>query len=269
MPTISIAGWRLRIDCSSLIVDEAVAATYRDFVVTDCVVNDASLSLFLDPDLLTGEWLARPVIRKGDVCQLRVPGAQGSIDLSCWQAILRLGHQGFQQNLEHFLKLLFAYVALYRGGLLFHSAGILADRGVYLFTGESGSGKSTVVSLSPHMQALNDDLVVLAPGRQGWRAYGTPFWNVATTHRSGQTASGEVVGIYRLAQNEQDYLEPISNAVAVSELMANSPNVNTDPMELPALMTRCREVAEAVGIQRLHFRKSASFWTLLHARSTL
>ena len=115
---------------------------------------------------------------------------------------------------------------------------------------------------------MNDDLVVLRPDGRGWRAYGTPFWNVQTTRRSsGQTADGVVAGIYRLAQDQQDYLEPMPNAVAISELMANCPVVNVDPGELPALMSRCRELAEAVKVQRLHFRKSAEFWPLLHARN--
>ena len=226
------------------------------------------MTVALDPDVPVGEWPARLVTRQGDVCLFDVPGAYGRIDLSSWQADLRLRRENSGNLLEHFLKSLFAYLAFHRGGLLFHAAGILVDGKVFLFTGEGGSGKSTVVSLSPDGLALNDDLVVLRPDGQGWRAYGTPFWNVQTTRRSsGQTADGVVAGIYRLAQDQQDYLEPIPNAVAISELMANCPVVNVDPVELPTLVSRCRELAEAVKVQRLHFRKSADFWPLLQARN--
>ena len=236
-----------------------------DFVVPDGAANDAWVTVALDPDIPGGEWPARLVTRQGDVCLFDVPGAYGRIDLSSWQADLRLRRESSGNLLEHFLKSLLAYLAFLRGGLLFHAAGILVDGEVFLFTGEGGSGKSTVVSLSPDRLALNDDLVVLRPDGRGWRAYGTPFWNVLATRRSGQSADGVVAGIYRLAQDQRDYLEPIPNAVAISELMANCPVVNVDPVELPALMSRSRELAEAIKVQRLHFRKSADFWSLLRA----
>ena len=263
MTTLAIAGWRIRLDCSLPVVDEAVAARYRDFVVPDGAANDAWVTVSLDPGIPGGEWPARLVTRRGDVCFFDVPGAYGRIALSSWQADLRLRREGFGNLLEHFLKSLFAYLAFHRGGLLFHSAGILSEGRVFLFTGEGGSGKSTVVSLSQDKLALNDDLVVLRSDGRGWWAHGTPFWNVLTTRRVGQVADGMVAGIYRLAQDQRDYLEPIPNAVAISELMANCPVVNVDPVELSALMGRSRELAEAVKVQRLHFRESPDFWTVL------
>ena len=267
MTTLAIAGWRVRLDCTFPAFDELVAARYQAFVVPDGAAYDAWVTVSPDPDVPTGEWPARPVTRQGDVCFFDVPGAYGRIELSSWQADLRLRRENFGNLLEHFLKSLLAYLAFHRGGLLFHSAGVLADGEVFLFTGEGGSGKSTVVSLSPDGLALNDDLVVLRPDGRGWWAYGTPLWNISATRRSGQTADGVVAGIYRLTQDHRDYLESIPNAVAISELMANCPVVNVDPVELPALMRRSRELAEAVKVQRLHFRKSAEFWPLLHARN--
>jgi len=267
LTTLAIAGWRIRLECMLPAFGEAVAARYRDFVVPDGAANDAWVTVALDPDIPSGEWPARPVTRQGDVCLFDMPGAYGRIALGSWQTDLRLRRENSGSLLEHFLKSLFAYLAFHRGGLLFHAAGILVDGEVFLFTGESGSGKSTVVSLSPDRLALNDDLVALRPDGRGWRAYGTPFWNVQTTRRSGQTAEGAVAGIYRLAQDRQVYLEPIPTAMAISEVMANCPVVNVDPIELPALMNQCRELVEAVKIQRLHFRKSAEFWPMLHARS--
>ena len=78
-----------------------------------------------------------------------MPGAYGTIDLDSWQAALDVGRKVFQPNVGYFLKALYAYLALYRGGVLLHAAGVLADSAVYIFTGESGCGKSTVVELLP------------------------------------------------------------------------------------------------------------------------
>jgi len=192
LTTLAIAGWRIRLECASSAIDEAIAARYDAFVVPDGAAHDAWVTVSLDPDVPGGEWPARIVTRQGDVCLFDMPDACGRILLSAWQADLRLRRENSGDLLEYFLKSLFAYLAFHRGGLLFHSAGILVDSEVFLFTGEGGSGKSTVVSLSPDRLALNDDLVILLQEGQGWRAYGTPFWNILTsrTRRSGQTADG-------------------------------------------------------------------------------
>ena len=129
MTTLAIAGWRIRLDCSLPEVDEAVAARYRDFVVPDGAANDAWVTVSLDPDVLAGEWPARPVTRQGDVGFFDMPGAYGRIGLSSWQADLRLRRESSGNLLEHFLKSLLAYLAFLRGGLLFHAAGILVDGG--------------------------------------------------------------------------------------------------------------------------------------------
>ena len=160
-----------------------------------------------------------------------------------------------------------AYLAFRLGGLLVHGAALLLDGKVHLFIGLGGRGKSSVVALSPHALALNDDLVVLRPVEVGWRAFGTPFWNPETTRRAGQTAEGPVVGIYSLAQDRRVYLETLPVAVAASELVANCPVVNTDSFEVPEVISRCRRLAEAVTVQRLHFRKDSGFWALLEGRN--
>jgi hypothetical protein len=267
LTTLAIAGWRIRLCSTSPWFDEAIAARYKAFVVLDGGKPDASVTMTLEPDMPGGQQRGYAITRDGEVCLLDMPHGCGTINLSGSLATLALKRQYFWRNLEFSLKALLAYLAFRRGGLLFHCAGVLADGEVYLFTGEGGSGKSTVVSLSPDKVALNDDLVVLRRDGPGWRAYGTPFWNEEATHRDGQTSSGPVAGILKLVQDQQVYLEPVSAALAAGELTVNCPTVNIDPVELPDVIYKCRELAEAVTMQRLHFRKSPGFWDLLQRRN--
>jgi len=266
LTTLAIAGWRIRL-CSTLPwLDEAVAARYTAFVVADGGTPDASVTVTLEPDMPGDQQREYAITRDGDICLLDMPCGCGRMSLSSSLATLELERQYFWHNLAFSLKALLAYLAFRRGGLLFHCAGVLADGEAYLFTGEGGSGKSTVVSLSPDKVALNDDLVVLRRDGPSWWAYGTPFWNEEATHRDGQTASGPVAGILRLVQDERVFLEPVSAALAASELTVNCPTVNIDPAELLAVIGRCRELADAVTMQRLHFRKNPSFWDVLQLR---
>ncbi len=112
-------------------------------------------------------------------------------------------------------------------------------------------------------------MVVLRPVEGGWRAHGTPFWNGEAVRREGQTADGPVAGIYKLVQDQDVFLEPLNAAVASSELVANCPIVNADVVTLPGLLRRCRGLAEAVGVQRLHFRKDPAFWSLLASKTAV
>ena len=48
-----------------------------------------------------------------------------------------------------------------------------------------------------------------------------------------------------------------------AELLANCPIVNSQPALLPELLNRCRDIAKAVGMQRLHFRKDDAFWDII------
>ena len=90
-----------------------------------------------------------------------MPGGCGKIYLDRWQVTLDLERQNFWHNLAFSPKALLTYLALRQGGLLLHCVGMLAGGEAYLFVGEGGSGKSTVVALSPGKGAWNDDLVVL------------------------------------------------------------------------------------------------------------
>jgi len=266
LTTLAIAGWRIRLHGIPAWLDDAMADRYAAFIVPDGGKPDSSATVTLEQDVPDRQQRPYAVMRSGGVCLLDMPGGCGRICLDCWQTTLGLEQQNFWHNLEFSLKTWLAYLALRQGGLLLHCAGVLADGGAYLFTGEGGSGKSTVVALSPDKVALNDDLVVLRRNGTGWWAYGTPFWNQGATRRDGETADGPVTGVFKLVQDRRVYLESISAALAISELAANCPTVNSDPVELLAALNRCREVAEAVKVKRLHFRRSPSFWDLLQER---
>ena len=126
-----------------------------------------------------------------------------------------------------------------------------------------------MAALAPHATVLNDDLVLLRPEGAGWTAYGTPFWNAETLARDGQNAHGPLAGVYKLVQDRQVYLEPLSPAAAAAELVANCPVVNGIPELLPGLLASCRALAGAIPVQRLHFRKDPDFWGVIGCNSPM
>ncbi len=81
--------------------------------------------------------------------------------------------------------------------------------------------------------------------------------------REGEAESGLVTGIYKLIQDREVFLEPMPGLAGAAELLANAPVVNDHPDLLPVLMERCRDIAGAVGVRRLHFRKDDAFWDVI------
>ena len=184
MTTLAIAGWRIRLECDRPRLVERVAVRYAAFLAPDEGTYDATVTV--DPCLAHCGRLKATAMRRGGVSVLDTVGAYGMIAVQQWQVLLDVGDEIAERPLEHALKYLMAHLALQHGGLLFHCAGLLIGGQVYLFTGRSGSGKSTVVALSPQAAALNDDMVVLRPEGLAWRAFGTPFWNADATRRDGE-----------------------------------------------------------------------------------
>ena len=263
LTTLAIAGWRIAIECSSAWVEKRVRDTYGPFLVPDGDAANITLRVTVDPSAVRVDWNERPVTSEGILSRFDMPGICGTINHVSWQASFALKNEDSFWALEYLVKRLCAYLALHDGGLLFHCAGLVVEGKAYLFTGQSGAGKSTVVTLSSRAVALNDELVILRPIGGSWWAYGTPFWNTEAIRRDGQTADGLVAGIYVLVQDQDVFLEPLNAAIASSELAANCPVVNADALTIPRLLSRCRSLAETVNVQRLHFRKDPDFWHLL------
>lgn len=268
MIRLVIAGWRLHLLCAPDALAQAAATRYGAFLAEADAPPDLIVEAVAAPKgEPAGSLLAAALTWDGTDYRLDAPAASGTIMPDAEQGVLRAtlcidGGEPLSQ-LEYFLRSACALLAFREGGLLLHAAGLLAAGQAHLFTGASGSGKTTVVALSPHAAALSDDLVLLRPGAAGWTAHSTPFWNPGTASRAAGAASGPIAGIYRLVQDREVYLGALSPAAAAAELVANCPVINGRPELLPALLARCRGLAAATPVRRLHFRKDADFWKLL------
>lgn len=166
-------------------------------------------------------------------------------------------------GIEYFLRVVTAVLAFEAGGLLFHAASILRNGKGYIFFGHSGSGKSTVSRLSSGDVVLNDDLLVLIPEEQGWCVYATPFWN--PTQNSPTNDSAQVHSMYRLIKDSSVYLEEMTTAQAVGELVANTPILTADVNRLPEVLARCVRISQQVPVRWLHFLRDDTFWKVIDA----
>ncbi|RWX52452.1 hypothetical protein VU01_10116 [Candidatus Electrothrix marina] len=141
--------------------------------------------------------------------------------------------------IENFLRILTAHQALSLKGLVLHSAGLVYDDLAFIFSGRSNAGKTTLTrkAYQHGARVLSDDINVLLPEGEGYRAYAVPFtgeFGRTLEHQGGQE-SYPVAGIILLEQGDGIRTEKVKNSDAVAALLAGCPFVNTVAEESASL----------------------------------
>ena len=133
---------------------------------------------------------------------------------------------------EYMLSGAYFYGCLYRNyrGIMLHASAIAMDGYGYLFSANSGTGKSTHTGLwikqfDKRAQYINDDKPALRLTEEGWRVYGTPW--------SGKTALNENISVplkaiaflYRSAENK---IERMENTQSIMHFMEQTIRPKTE-----------------------------------------
>ena len=129
-----------------------------------------------------------------------------------------------------------------RDGLMLHSSAVVVDGKVYLFTADSGTGKSTHTGLwlkhfGDRAYILNDDKPALRLEDGVWYAYGTPW---SGKHDISRNERVPVAGIACLERGENNEIEPIGGIEAISAIMkqVNRPRAAEYRVKLMKLMDK-------------------------------
>lgn len=197
---------------------------------------------------------------EGNRCHYIGKGCRGILD-DHDPAILWINPNVGFQYIELFLRVVTAIRIFSLGGLMLHAAGIVKDQKSYIFTGYSGTGKTTVCRLSDGYKILNDDLVILTPGESGWQISATPFTNPTQVRPGSGTAP--LHKILFLRQDKNHHLEDIPNSMALAELLTHIPVISHSPFHTSSLVNRCREIIQKTKVHELHFLPDGGFWKLL------
>ena len=109
-------------------------------------------------------------------------------------------------------------------GFRLHSSAVVVDGRAYLFTANSGTGKSTHTNLWCQVFAekayiLNDDKPALRLVDGEWYAYGTPW---SGKHNVSLNACVPVAGIACIERGQQNIIEPYNVRDAVVAIMRQS-----------------------------------------------
>lgn len=90
------------------------------------------------------------------------------------------------------------------GGLLLHAAGLVLDKQGYVFTGASGTGKSTVAELFANQDAvvLSDERVILRRHGTAFFLHGTPW--VGSGHYA-ENSSAPITALFSISHGQEQH----------------------------------------------------------------
>lgn len=138
------------------------------------------------------------------------------------------------------------------GGIMFHSSCVVADDTAYLFSADSGTGKSTHTALWLKLLGdiayiLNDDKPVIRMTQSGIFVYGTPFSGKTELNKNKKAPIG---GICFLERGKKNAIKRIGVSEALPLFLAQTINkVNSD--ELETLLSVTDGVLGSVDIYKL------------------
>jgi len=103
--------------------------------------------------------------------------------------------------------------------LLLHSAGVMTPQGTVLFSGVSGSGKSTIAVNSQGRGVLSDENIIVQVQGEKIIAYGTPWSGSA---RKMDNREGEVAALFFIQVSQKFQCIRISNAMSLFLLLRDT-----------------------------------------------
>jgi hypothetical protein len=258
--TLAIADINVRVRCNNDKLADILRERYREFQSKSTIAFYAQID-WNGQDRHTSI-LDQTVTFQDGILRFKTPGYDGFIDEKKGEGTLQFSSTQPVDEIDYFLRVIFALLANANNGVLLHTAGIVRNGFAYLFFGHSGSGKTTVCRVSSSdYTIINDDLILLLPEGNSWRAYGTPFWN--PTQIKPSAISAPVASMYLLIQAKNVAVYKLSASQAIAAMIANVPIIPKDPNRSVHLIDILSKIQQDITIHELHFLPDNSFWKII------
>jgi hypothetical protein len=187
-----------------------------------------------------------------------------------WDTAMRRGsiHQiASPYSIDAVLRIVHTLVLAKQGGFLLHSASAIRNGKAFLFAGVSGAGKTTISRLAPADATLLTDEISYVrkqnrkPNDDGYIAFGTPF--TGELAKLGENASAPLAALYMLAQGPANRIDPVTEADAGRELLANMLFFAEDQEMVQCAFQAACDFVHRVPVHRLTFVPDARVWELI------
>jgi hypothetical protein len=257
--TVEIGGMPILLHTQNDSFRQMLARRYAGFV------NSAAPPRFeFDIELTTPSKKAPDedvqVKMQGDTWQLRRGDFRAHWNPAAGRGSIRQSANPY--SIDSVLRIVHTLILAQEGGFLLHSAGAIRNGRAFLFSGVSGSGKTTISRLAPpDVTLLTDEVSYIRRGDDGYRACGTPF--AGELARVGENCSAPIASLFFLKQGPENKIEPIEKSEATRRLMRNILFFAEDSHLVQSVFQAACDFVEQVPVQRLTFTPDSRVWNLI------
>lgn len=161
---------------------------------------------------------------------------------------------------DFFFRYIFGLSLPSFNGFMFHASSLGKDGKAYIFAGDPGSGKSTIVKLSRNYQPLADDSTIVRRLGKKFFVFSSPFYEKEKIKKENLVFP--LWGVYFLVKGQENYLTKLSPSLAVGKLIASArPYLSGEFLQ--RAFPIATELAKNVPCYTLYFYKSSSFWEVI------
>lgn len=148
------------------------------------------------------------------------------------------------------------------GDIMIHGSGVSSHGRGWLFTGRSGSGKTTMARIFDRAgdRVIHDDRLVLRREGSRWVMHNTPVY------RNDEPRSVPLDHIWLIRHGSANVSEPVGGAEAVALILANCIQQNWDREAAARLAASADDLAASVKVSRLSFLPDGSIRDYLRLR---
>jgi hypothetical protein len=261
--TLKIAGFVVLLETDEKLVGDRIRSRYQDFLCTEdsphisITINVNPKVLYIEPK--PGPWII-DVEFEDDRLTFQSYLERGEVDFTSGRGYLNMAPEA---NIENFLRAVIAWLCVKNDAVLLHAAGVIRHGLGYVFFGPSGAGKTTTSRIAAKSSdVVSDDLVVIRVVNGSGILYGVPFrGELSDAPRANQEAP--LKGIFRIRQDTDHYVKPISRVTAIADLVASSPFVVRELSLTDRLLDVCDMIVRSVPVMALHFKRDDGFWKVI------
>jgi len=174
----------------------------------------------------------------------------------------RVKYAGELPFISSFLRVLTAAYLSRSNGALIHSSTVNTGRGIVLFPGPSGTGKSTVAGLSGEGRVLSDEVSSVRIVGDRVFAMPTPFWGDLPRTRA---CGGGPLRAIVLIERGEPRCDIASKAEALAMLMHCAFAFDGGAVDKRGLLTTMNSLVERVPLFMLRYTAPESPWPLLES----
>lgn len=263
---LSIGGLTIEMRDADASTRDLVSAHWPEFVVDAAPHADVSIEITSDPSmkaLWSSSTSGDLAVRRDEEGRWHFDRADFRGQWSPEQRKASVRYAGELPFLSSFLRVLCCSILSMRRGVLLHASSVATSKGVVVFPGPSGTGKSTVAGLAPEGTVLSDEVTAVRIDGDRVLVSPTPFWGDLRRSRAAQ--EGPLRALISLGRERPRSCDEAKPAPMLALLMHCVFAFEGGVVDKQSLLTTMRDLVDRVPLYDLHYEPTMNPWPLVES----